>query len=205
LADESGPGTDRRRAVLRGELIRRGVALFLPSAAALTIAAVVAFGAVQQDLRIGANDVPQQLAEDAVRYLEAGESPATVVGSKSVTIETSLVPFLAIYDASGTELASSGTVDGRPPSVPAGVLDSARATGRDAVTWQPRSGIRVAIVVMPWPGGTVVAGRSLRVIESRIEAIQLLVFEGLVAGLLIVAAAAAVAARVWPERTAIDR
>lgn len=175
-----------------------GVALFLPAAAALTIAAGLTFVAVQQDLRIGANDEPQQLAEDGARALDGGADPAAVVGVGPVPIDSSLAPFVAVFDRQGALMATNGSLDARPPSPPIGVLQTAQATGRDAVTWQPRTGVRVALVALPWNSGTIVAGQSLRVIESRIEAIQALVAVGWMAGLAILAAAAAVAAWLWP-------
>lgn len=174
------------------------MALFLPAAAALTIAAGLTTVAVQQDLRIGANDVPQQLAEDGARALDGGADPAAVVGAGVVPIDSSLAPFVVVFDAQGALLATNGSLAGRPPSPPTGVLQTAKATGRDAVTWQPRTGVRVALVALPWKGGTIVAGGSLRVIESRIEAIEALVAVGWMAGLVVIAAAAAVAAWLWP-------
>jgi hypothetical protein len=176
---------------------RRVAALFLPSAAALTIAAGLTFLAVQQDLRIGANDVPQQIAEDGVAALNGGAAPAVVVGAGSVPIESSLAPFVAVFDGQGTLLATNGSLDGKPPAPPSGVLRSAQASGRDAVTWQPREGVRIALVALPWNGGTVIAGRSLRVVESRIDAIQILAAAGLLAGLAILAVVAAIAAWLW--------
>ena len=179
-------------------ILRRAAAFFLPAAAALTIAAFLTFVAVQQDLRIGANDLPQRLAEDGVAALNGGSDPAVVTGTSSVPIESSLDPFIAVFDAKGTLLATNGALGGRPPAPPAGVLLSAQATGRDAVTWQPATGVRIALVVLPWKGGTVVAGRSLRVIESRIDAIQVLMAAGLLAGLAVLAVVAAIAAWLWP-------
>ena len=181
-----------------GSFVRRGVALLLPAAVALTVAAFVTVAAVQQDLRIGANDLPQQLAEDGARALDGGASPASVAGAGTVPVETSLAPFLAVYDTTGTLLATDGSLDGGPPTIPAGVLQAAKATGRDSVTWQPRPGVRVAVVAVPWQGGTVASGRSLRVVESRIDAIQGLVLAGWLAGLVALAGVAAVAARIWP-------
>jgi hypothetical protein len=183
---------------VHSRFVRRGTALFLPAAAALTLAAFLIVVAVQQDLRIGANDLPQQLAEDGARALDDGASPAAVAGAGAVPIDSSLAPFIAIYDAAGSLLATDGSLDDRPPSIPIGVLHAARATGRDAVTWQPREGVRVALVVVPWQGGTIAAGRSLRLIESRIDAIQLLIVLGWLAGLAALAVAAAVAGWLWP-------
>ena len=179
-------------------MLRRAVALFLPAAAAMTLAFGITYLAVQQDLRIGANDIPQQLAEDGTRALDAGTDPATVVGVGQVPIEASLTPFVAIYDGQGRLLAANGSLDGKPPAPPVGVLRSAQSTGRDAVTWQPREGVRVALVVLPWHGGTIAAGRSLREIETRIDAIGELIALGWLAGLVIVGVIAGLAAWVWP-------
>ena len=121
-----------------------------------------------------------------------------VVGMGHVPIDSSLAPFIAVFDGQGALLPTNGSLDGRPPSPPVGVLNVARTTGRDAVTWQPRPDVRVALVVLPRKSGTIVAGRSLRAIESRIEAIEALVAVGWLAGLAILMAAAAVAAWLWP-------
>ncbi|HEV8403834.1 MAG TPA: hypothetical protein VGQ31_12470 [Candidatus Limnocylindrales bacterium] len=184
---------------MRSQSLRRAVAFFLPSAAALTLAIGLTYVAVQQDLRIGADEIPQRLAEDAIRALDANADPATVVGAGPVGIETSLDPFTAVYDSQGTLLASNGALDGRSLAVPRGIQRSAEATGRDAVTWQPRQGVRVAVVALPWHGGTVVAGRSLRSIETRIDQIGALLLLGWLMGSAIVAGMAGLAVWVWPH------
>jgi hypothetical protein len=51
---------------------------------------------------------------------------------------------------------------------------------------------------MPWHGGTIAAGRSLRVIETRIDQIGSLVALGWLAGMLIIAAVAVLARWMWP-------
>jgi hypothetical protein len=183
-------------------IVKRSAAFFLPAAAVLTVAAGLSFLVVQQVLRIGANDVPQQLAEDAVAALDGGAAPSTIVGSSQVQIGSSLAPFVVVYGNDGAVLATNGSLDGRPPALPGGVLRAAHESGRDAVTWQPRAGVRVATVALPWSGGTVVAGRSLRFIETRIESIQLLVLVGWLVGLVVVALAAVAAARLWPSANA---
>jgi hypothetical protein len=194
-----GPGGRIVPADVDGSLIRRGLALLLPAAVVLTVAAGLTVAAVQQDLRIGANDLPQQLAEDGARALDGGASPASVTGAGTVPVDTSLAPFLAVYDTTGTLLATDGSLDGGPPTIPTGVLQAAKATGRDSVTWQPRPGVRVAVVAVPWQGGTVASGQSMRVVESRIDAIQGLVLAGWAAGLAALSVAAAVGAWLWPR------
>jgi hypothetical protein len=189
--------------------LRRAVAFFLPAAAAFTLAAALTYLVAQQDLRIGANDLPQQLAEDGVRALDGGADPTSIVGATTVPLETSLAPFVAVFDAQGTLLASDGLLDGHPPTPPAGVLRSAQATGRDAVTWQPRAGVRIALVVVPWHGGTIAAGHSLRAADTLIGTIGSLVALGWIAGIVVLGIAAGIADWLWlPGRrgtTAPDR
>ena len=89
---------------------------------------------------------------------------------------------------------------GRNPSFPRGVLVSAHATGIDEVTWQPRSGVRIATVNVPWSGGTVTAGRSLRVVEEQELSLETLVAAGWLMTLAAVAIASILAAWIVAER-----
>ena len=66
------------------------------------------------------------------------------------------------------------------------------------MTWQPRPGVRIALVVLPWNAGTVLAGRSLRRVEAMESAIEGIVLAGWLAALLAVAGASIVAAWLWP-------
>ena len=59
--------------------------------------------------------------------------------------------------------------------------------------------MRIATVVLPWSGGTVVAGRSLRAVEERIDTVTRLAALALLASLTAVAAMCAVGAAIWPE------
>ncbi len=180
---------------------RRAVAIFLPTTATFCLVAALAFVVVQQDLRMGADDAPQRLAEDAVRGLDARVDPATVVGSTMVPVDASLSPFEVVFDDSGHLLATSGSIDGSPPRPPAGVLQAARENGRDRVTWQPRTGLRIAAVVLPWSGGTVLAGQSLRQVEGHIDSIEGLVAILLIAGVAVLAVVAIVVARLLIPRS----
>ena len=184
------------------DLARRFLAFFLTAATVAAAAGILVYAAVQQDLRQGANDPQEQLAEDAVAALDAGAAPASVVGAARVDLNASLAPFVAVYAVDGTALATDGVLDGRPPVPPSGVLESARSTGRDAVTWQPEAGIRIALVVLPWRGGTVAAGRSLRRVEETESRIETLVAAGGLVTVAMVGLAALVSARLWPGRPA---
>lgn len=77
--------------------------------------------------------------------------------------------------------------------------EAARQNGMDGVTWRPRTGVRVAAVVVPWRGGTVLAGRSLRLVETREDEVLLLAAGGWLLGLLAIAATSVAAAALWPR------
>ena len=168
--------------------------MFLPAATVLTVACGLIFLGLQQDLRQGANEPQIQMAEDMARALDSGAVPTTLVAGSKVDLAVSLAPFIAVYDQSGAVLATDGTLDGSPPRPPIGVLDTARSAGIDRVTWQPRAGIRVAAVVLPWHGGTVLAGRSLRVVEERVSQLEALAVAAWLGGLIVTAGASVLAA-----------
>jgi hypothetical protein len=156
--------------------VRRAMLMFIPLAVVITALCSLAYLIGQQSQRTGANDPQVQMAEDAAARLDAGETPAAAVRTgPPVDVARSLAPFVVVYDATGTPLATDGELDGAAPSVPKGVLDTARARGVDAVTWQPRAGVRIATVTVPWQGGTVTAGRSLRLVEERVDDLTRLV------------------------------
>lgn len=151
----------------------RAAALWLPTAVAVTGVAALAYGAVQQDLRQSANDPQVQMAEDVAAELDAGASPTALLSSTPVNLARSLAPYVMVFDATGNLMASSVQLHGAQPPFPTSVFNDAR-NGRDSITWQPESGVRSAVVVEPWRGGFVVAGRSLRLVEEREERVMLL-------------------------------
>jgi hypothetical protein len=151
----------------------RAAAMWVPVAVAVTGLAALIFGAVQQDLRQSANDPQVQMAEDAATDLDAGASPSTLVTGTPIELARSLAPYLMIFDGSGNLVASSAQLHGQQPPFPASVLSAAR-DGQHRISWQPEPGVRSAVVVQPWRGGFVVAGRSLRLVEEREERVMLL-------------------------------
>ncbi len=177
--------------------------VWLPLALALGVAALLVYGAVQQDLRQSANDPQIELAENAAAALAAGAAPESVLPGDRVDLASNVAPFLIVYDRSGALRASSATLDDAIPTLPPGVLRGAQS--EDRLTWQPAPGVRVAAVIVPYGGpqpGFVLAGRSLRLIEQREDALLRNVAAGLAAGLIVTLAAAVAvsAARRWLRR-----
>jgi len=178
---------------------RRALALFLPSVVLATALCGLVYVVAQNGLRTGANDPQEQLARDAATRLDGGAAPATVIGSTTVDVAADLAPFIIVHDATGNVLATDGVLDGKAPMLPDGVLASATQTGLDAVTWQPRTGVRVATITVPWNGGTVTSGRSLRLVEDRESALELIVAAAWIATVLALAVACTVAGWLWPQ------
>ncbi len=181
--------------------VRRSIALWLPVAAISTVLAGAVYGAVQQSLRASANDPQLQMAEDAAAQLSAGAAASGVATGTTVDLARSLAPFVIVFDGSGGVLASTAELDGDTPVPPQGVLDAASANGVDAISWQPRSGVRAAIVVVPFDDGaargTVLVGRSLRAVEERETNTLLIAGAAWAAALVVGAFAAGLGAFVW--------
>jgi len=139
-------------------------------AATVTLFCGVMYMLVQQTYRSNANDPQIQMAEEAAFALGNGTDPKTLVANTAIEISRSLKPYTIIYDDQGNGVAADGLLDGKIPTLPNGVLDFTRTHGEDDISWQPRSGVRSALVIEHVQGsfqGFVVAGRSLRVVEER--------------------------------------
>ncbi len=146
---------------------------WLPFAIVIIGVTAMVYLAVQQNYRSSANDPQIQLALDARNALNNGAPIQNIVPPDAqFDISQSLAPFVIIYDAKGQVAASAAVLDGKTPALPHGVLDSAKATGMDLVTWSPGHGVRDAIAVVPYKDGYVLAGRSIRYIEQRIDALN---------------------------------
>lgn len=174
---------------------RRAFAIWLPIATAATVLAGLIYAAVQHDLRSGANDPQVQMAEDTARALDNGASPSSLVAPHPVDLGNSLAAFLIVVDRSGRSLASSADLHGQVPIPPSGVLETARRTGENILTWQPEPGVRIASVTVPYRDGYVVAGRSLRLVEQRESDVELIIGLGWIATLVAAAAGTIVVAR----------
>lgn|SRR5437868_9820307 len=162
---------------------------WIPLAALTVLLTGMIYVATQQTYRSGANDPQIQMATDATNALERGASPQDLITASKIDIAESLAPYLAIYDASHQLVATSATLRGAPIAPPAGVFENAHATGMNVLTWQPESSVRSAIVVKSYPGGYVLAGRSLQTVEARETSLEQLLLVGGLATLALTFAA----------------
>lgn len=143
-------------------------ALFLILATIITILCSVIYLAVQQNYRLSANDPQVQISESTANMLSQGQDLTSILPEKKADLNKSLAAFIIVYDNAQNPTISSAQLDGQIPELPKGVLDAALEHGQNRVTWQPKEGVRIASVVTRFDGGYVLAGRSLREVESRI-------------------------------------
>ena len=182
-------------------------ARWLLPALTLTCLAGLIYLVAQQNLRQSANYPQVQMAEDAAAALAGGAQPHALLPAQAINMSASLAPYLMLFDEQGQLIESSAQLDGKPPILPEGVLAYAKAHGEHRLTWQPRPGVRSAIVVMPYQGarsGYVVAGRSLRESENQTQNLGLLVMLGWLVSLggMLVASVALEVGRAWWLRDA---
>jgi hypothetical protein len=130
---------------------------------------------VQQTLRLGANELPMQLAIDTSIKLQEGLSVNDTIPADKVDISKSLSTFVMIYDNNKNLVATSGIMGSSNPEYPKGVLNYVDQKGEDRVTWQPQTGLRFASIVIKYKYGYIVAARSLKEIEKLIDLIGIIV------------------------------
>lgn len=145
----------------------------------------------QQVLRQSANDPQIQMAQDAAAALAEGKEEPSLQATggtlAQIDLEHSLAPFMITFDNNLKPITSTAELNGKTPVPPAGVFEFARAHGENRFSWQPRRGVRAATVLVHYSGqksGFVLAGRSLREVETRVPAIGSLILAGWLASMV---------------------
>src|SRR3974390_1200710 len=98
---------------------------------------------VQQSYRTNADDPQIQLANEINASLRTGR-PFEKLWPDSIDIQGSLGIFAVLYDEHALPLKSSALLDGKIPQLPPGVFEFTKNQAEDRITWQPRSGVRIA-------------------------------------------------------------
>lgn len=145
----------------------------------ITVILLVMYAGIQQTYRTGLDDPQIQLARDISLKLEQGRSLENLNVADPIDISKSLSPFIVIYDASGKPMYSNALLDGKMPQLPVGLFDIAKNKEEHKVTWQPRSGVRMAMVIRKVhtsPLQFVAAGRSMTAVEERTAAMRTMIF-----------------------------
>lgn len=167
--------------------IKRILKVWIPLATAAIILSALIYATVQQSLRQTANDPQIQIALDLSQGLQNGKAPQDLVGQTQVDLSKSLATFVIVFDDSGKPIASQAVLDGRIPLPPSGVFTYTRTNKEDRFTWEPKPGVREAVIVERFEGsrpGFVLVGRSLQEVEKRELKLEWQIGAGLIAALL---------------------
>jgi hypothetical protein len=156
---------------------------WLPLAIVTTCLGGLIYLVVQQDLRIGANDPQIQITEDVASELASGQNFQYFIPPTKIDMSKSLANYIMIFDTNGKLVGSSVSLDGKDPVLPQGAFTSTKQnpTNEARFTWQPKTGVRSAVVLDYYKGqasGFVLVGRSLREVEIREDRLELIVFAG---------------------------
>lgn len=147
---------------------------WLPLAIAIIIMSGLVFVIAQQSYRHSANDPQIQIAQDIATALNKGDVQADAIVPPTATAEitSSLSTFVTIYNATGTPIGSSAVIDGSLPTIKESILVATKKTGESRITWEPKSGLRIATVITsyknPTASGFILVGRSLKETDVRI-------------------------------------
>ncbi len=141
------------------------------AAAIVTVTMALIYATVQQGYRTGANDPQVQMIRDLSERIKQSKSLETLLPTDTVNLQKSLAVFIQFYNEQKQVVYSSGLISNKMPQIPHGVLEAAKNTGENAVTWQPQYNVRLATVTR-YVGtpqvAFVLAGRSLQEVEVRV-------------------------------------
>ena len=176
--------------------LRTVLALGLPLAAVATVVLAIGYVNDQQNLRMLANEPQEWLARETAGRIGNGMVPKVSVTGTPFDIASDPAPYVNVYDVNGNVITGTGQLHGALASLPIGVLETARTSGVNRITWEPVPGVREAVVVVPISsGGYVLAGRSLRYVEEQESNLTKRAFTGWLMAMLTVLLVSAVT--VW--------
>jgi len=148
-----------------------GIRYWLPLAVVITALSGLIYLTAQQNLRQNANDPQIQISEDIADHLSNNPTLPLQSSSNKIDLARSLSTYIIIFTDQGKAVFSTGELDGQIPTLPSGVLDHTKSIHQDRITWQPKPGVRSAVVITRYSGnknsGFVLVGRSLREVEIR--------------------------------------
>lgn len=159
---------------------------FIPLALILVVIFGTIYTVAQQSLRLGANYPQIQIASDLARDAAAGKK--ITPDTQKVDLSLSLAPFVIVLDENLKVISSTAVLDGKQPIPPKGVFDFAKTNPDNRITWQPKKGVRLALVVKYFSGaqkGYIAVGRSLTETEKLDNTLLKLTGFGLGSALLI--------------------
>lgn len=152
---------------------------WLPLGFAITMLCGIIYGTVQQNYRQNANDPQTEIISGLIEPLSQGQSPEALNSAQRQDLSRTLSPFVMVFDEKGKVVASTAELNGKVPTVPMGILSSAKKYGENRVTWEPAPNVREATIVDYYKGkssGYVLVGKSLTEVEKRVDQLTQTVF-----------------------------
>jgi len=146
------------------------------------------YATVQQTYRTAANDPQTGIARDVAHHIRYART-YYYLSDTGIDAGRSLGTFMQLYNQDGKLICSGGTINGKAPAIPKGVLNNAKQSAENAVTWQPASNVRLAAVAAYTgsPDTTfVVVARSLQEVESRESRLVRMILAAWALGLFII-------------------
>ncbi len=151
---------------------------WLPLAVGLTAVCFLLYATVQQTYRQNANDPQTEIVLSVESALDAGRPAASFNNPNKPDLAKILSPFIILFDDSGKPIAGTVILAGKIPEPPKGVFNYAQKNGENRFTWEPQNGVREAVVLRKVKSGFILAGRSLKEIEKRVDLLSHMVLFG---------------------------
>jgi hypothetical protein len=166
----------------KGMLSISVIALFL-----VTFICALVYLVTQQELRLGANVNPYQIAVDTSIKLEKGSNIKEIINGQNLDVSKGLGAFVMVFDNNKSLVATTGMMGSIKPSYPKGVLEYLDTHKEDRVTWQTKERLRFATVAIKYKNGYIVGAQSLLETENTIQKIGALVLFAWIASILCLA------------------
>ena len=150
---------------------------------------LLVYATVQQTYRSAANDPQMQLARDIAEDIKYTREYRYYLNT-TIDPRQSLGTFMQLYNEKGQLLFSGGTINGKAPQIPKGVLENANQYSENAVTWQPAADVRLATVAeytMKPDTAYVVVARSMQEVELRESRLTQMIILSWIVGACIIA------------------
>ena len=160
------------------------IGVWIVLAAVSTALAGLGYVVTQQTIRMSANLDPLKATLQIKDILKQGVDPSRIIPPTQLELKDNYSVFAAVFDEKGNALSSSVMVDGKTPNLPAGLFENAKMKGENKFTWEPKSNLREAAVVVPYnaevtegtstkaTSGFILSGQPLTEYEKNIEVIM---------------------------------
>ena len=144
---------------------------WLPLAFAVSAVFVYSYILSQQYFRMVGNDAQVEIAGNIEQALSEGTTLDAFTTSHLIDMERSLTPYAIFYGIDQKPVSGNGSLDGNYPVPPKGVFEYLLTHKEDRFTWEPKKGVRQAVVARYHDGVSpvfTVVGGSLREVEKHI-------------------------------------